>query len=71
MADNSMVSASCLPNTIYDLPISGESMRNHGGFSISSAGDVNGDGLDDLIIGSDSAGKHTIYLRLVYHLDRQ
>ncbi|VVH60837.1 RTX toxins and related Ca2+-binding proteins, partial [uncultured Gammaproteobacteria bacterium] len=37
--------------------ISGESMRNHGGFSISSAGDVNGDGLDDLIIGSDSAGK--------------
>jgi hypothetical protein len=29
--------------------ISGESMRNHSKFSVSSAGDVNGDGLDDLI----------------------
>jgi hypothetical protein len=26
--------------------ISGESMRNHSRFSVSSAGDVNGDGLD-------------------------
>jgi hypothetical protein len=65
MADNSMGSAPCLPNTTYDLPafglpatgtggfvISGESMRNHSRFSVSSAGDVNGDGLDDLIIGA-------------------
>jgi hypothetical protein len=29
--------------------INGESINDHSGYSVSSAGDVNGDGLDDLI----------------------
>jgi hypothetical protein len=35
--------------------INGESMDDFSGFSVSSAGDVNGDGLDDLIIGAHQA----------------
>jgi hypothetical protein len=32
--------------------INGESINDHSGYSVSSAGDVNGDGLDDLIAGA-------------------
>src|SRR5215217_3831024 len=32
--------------------ISGEQIGDHSGYSVSSAGDVNGDGFDDLIIGA-------------------
>ena len=37
--------------------INGESMGDFSGHSVSNAGDVNGDGLDDLIIGTYGAGK--------------
>jgi hypothetical protein len=41
--------------------INGESARDYSGCSVSNAGDVNGDGLDDLIVGAygsdDSSGK--------------
>jgi hypothetical protein len=40
------------PDTTADLVISGQSPRNRFGFSVSSAGDFNGDGLDDVIIGA-------------------
>jgi hypothetical protein len=32
--------------------INGESASDSSGYSVSSAGDVNGDGLDDLIVGA-------------------
>jgi hypothetical protein len=32
--------------------INGEDMNDNSGVSVSTAGDVNGDGLDDLIVGS-------------------
>ena len=37
--------------------IDGESSSNFSGDSVSAAGDVNGDGLDDLIIGADGANR--------------
>jgi hypothetical protein len=35
--------------------INGEATGNYSGYSVSSAGDVNGDGLDDLIVGAKGA----------------
>ena len=40
--------------------IHGESEYDHSGTSVSTAGDVNGDGLDDLIIGADGADANGI-----------
>jgi hypothetical protein len=58
MADKLMASVlSCLPNTTYDLPAFNllQSTSDYSGWSVSSAGDVNGDGLDDLIVGAYQA----------------
>ena len=45
-------------NTVYagrGFSIAGEAIGDGTGFSVSAAGDVNGDGIDDVIIGSESA----------------
>lgn len=41
--------------------ISGEAFLDRSGFSVSGAGDVNGDGFDDLIIGAHNAGPNGAY----------
>jgi hypothetical protein len=67
MSDNSMAPVlSFLPNTTYDLPafdlsfgfvIKGEPGSFWSSHLVSSAGDVNGDGLDDLIVSARDTGK--------------
>jgi hypothetical protein len=39
-------------NPLGGFVIHGETAGDFSGFSVSSAGDVNGDGLDDLIVGA-------------------
>ena len=53
-------------NNIADVTMNGEFANNYFGFSVSKAGDVNGDGYSDVITGaygySSSAGRSYIYL---------
>ncbi|HMQ70128.1 MAG TPA: FG-GAP-like repeat-containing protein, partial [Ignavibacteria bacterium] len=52
-------------DSIYDKTMTGESIQNHFGSSVSSAGDVNGDGFSDVIVGAfrynNYTGKAYIY----------
>ena len=41
-----------LPDTTADLVFTGEAPSDHFGISVGMAGDVNGDGIDDLIVGA-------------------
>jgi hypothetical protein len=50
--DGTKVELSDIANGIGGFVINGVSERDFSGFSVSSAGDVNGDGFDDLIVGA-------------------
>jgi hypothetical protein len=54
-ADNTAVNLSDVASGIGGFAIEGDAQNNRSGFSVSDAGDVNGDGFDDLIIGTSSA----------------
>jgi hypothetical protein len=51
MADKLIAVFSCFQNTV----INGESEFNYNGRAVASAGDANGNGLDDLIVSADQA----------------
>lgn len=42
-------------DNVADLILTGEAVSNTFGVSVSSAGDVNGDGYSDLIVGAENA----------------
>jgi hypothetical protein len=54
-ADNSSVEVSDVATGIGGFAINGEAEDDGAGISVSSAGDVNGDGLADLIVGASAA----------------
>jgi hypothetical protein len=58
----SIINSSCNRGVDININFSGENANDQSGYSVSTAGDVNGDGLDDLIIGafgSDPSGEST------------
>ena len=50
-------------NGTYGFKLSGVAAYDFSGWSVASAGDVNGDGFDDLIVGAQGADPHGINLR--------
>jgi hypothetical protein len=46
-----------------DEKLHGTEAEQHAGWSVASAGDVNGDGLDELLVGTLSAGRVFLYFR--------
>jgi hypothetical protein len=54
--DNTTIELSTIANGTGGFIIDGEIQYDRSGASVSNAGDVNGDGLDDLIVGARNAG---------------
>ena len=46
-------------NNIADVTLTGEAANNYFGCSVSTAGDVNGDGYSDVIVGANGYSSHT------------
>jgi hypothetical protein len=58
--DSTTIDLSAIASGTGGFVINGENVNDESGFSVSNAGDVNGDGLDDLIVGvhkADLSGK--------------
>ena len=58
--DNTAINLSAIASGTGGFVINGENTNDFSGYSVSTAGDVNGDGLDDLIVGAfyaDPSGK--------------
>jgi hypothetical protein len=53
--DSTTIDLSAIASGTGGFVINGENVNDEGGFSVSNAGDVNGDGLDDLIVGVHKA----------------
>jgi hypothetical protein len=64
--DTTAVNLSKVTYGIGGLVINGIDKRDESGFSVSDAGDVNGDGLNDLIIGAPKANKSYVVFALPY-----
>jgi hypothetical protein len=58
--DNTTIDLSAIASGTGGFVINGENVSGFSGISVSTAGDVNGDGLDDLIVGAHGAGLSTI-----------
>jgi hypothetical protein len=54
-ADNTAINLSAIASGTGGFIINGENFIDNSGYSVSTAGDVNGDGLDDLNVGSKYA----------------
>jgi hypothetical protein len=52
--DNTAINLSAIAAGTGGFVVNGESANDYSGRSVSSAGDVNGDGLDDLIVGASN-----------------
>jgi hypothetical protein len=55
------MSVNRISDTINSFLSYGESAGDFSGHSVSSAGDVNGDGLDDLIVGTKEAKSYVVF----------
>ncbi|MBA5249258.1 MAG: hypothetical protein FE834_06980, partial [Gammaproteobacteria bacterium] len=62
--DNTAVNLGTIARGTGGFVINGEKTGDNSGYSVSAAGDINSDGLDDLIVGADSAngGKGKSYV---------
>ncbi len=65
-ADTTAVELSDVAAGIGGFVINGASPQDFSGFSVSAAGDVNGDGLDDLIVGEDHIDQNENYSGAAY-----